>query len=44
VVVTGDVLGPETRAFLERTRVPARAKPLMLDEMRAVIRELLTRD
>ena len=41
VVVTGDILGPDTRAFIERTGVPALAKPLVFDEMRGVIRELL---
>jgi hypothetical protein len=44
VVVTGDILGPDTRAFLERTRVPALAKPLMFEEMRGLIRELLARE
>ena len=44
VVVTGDILGPDTRAFLERTGVPALAKPLMLEEMRGLIRGLLARE
>jgi CheY-like chemotaxis protein len=44
VVVTGDVVGPDTRAFLERTGVPALAKPLMFEEMRGVIREMLARE
>jgi PAS domain S-box-containing protein len=44
VVITGDILGPETREFLERTRVPVLAKPLTFDELRAVLRGLLTGD
>jgi two-component system NtrC family sensor kinase len=43
VVVTGDILGPETRAFIERSGVPALAKPLVFDDMRGVIRGLLAR-
>jgi CheY-like chemotaxis protein len=44
VVVTGDILGPDTRSFLERSGVPALAKPLLLDELRTLLRDLLTRD
>jgi CheY-like chemotaxis protein len=34
----------DTRAFLTRSGVPALAKPLVLDDMRGAIRELLARD
>ena len=43
LVVTGDVLARDTREFLVRSGVPALAKPLVLDDMRGVIRELLDR-
>jgi CheY-like chemotaxis protein len=39
VFVTGDVLGSETREFLERTHVLSLAKPFMLAEVQAVVRE-----
>jgi two-component system NtrC family sensor kinase len=41
VFVTGDVLGPETHEFLERSRVPALAKPFVLAEVRGLIRQIL---
>jgi two-component system NtrC family sensor kinase len=41
VFVTGDVLGPETHEFLERSRVPALPKPFALADVRNVIRQVL---
>jgi PAS domain S-box-containing protein len=41
VFVTGDVLGPETHEFLDRSRVPALSKPFVLAEVRTVIRQVL---
>ncbi len=43
IVVTGDVLGPDTRGFLDKSGVTAVSKPLMFDELRSVLREVLTR-
>jgi two-component system NtrC family sensor kinase len=43
VFVTGDVLNPEKRAFLERTGVPAIAKPFTVDEVRRTVREMLAK-
>jgi two-component system NtrC family sensor kinase len=40
-VLTGDTLGAETRAFLERARLPALAKPFAVAEVRAVLRQVL---
>ena len=39
--VTGDILNPEKRAFLERTAAPHLAKPFELDEVRRVVHELI---
>jgi CheY-like chemotaxis protein len=39
--VTGDVLDPEKRHFLETTRAPFLAKPFDLGDVRRTVRELL---
>ena len=39
--VSGDVLGPDKREFLERTGAPMVEKPFDLDEVRRVVRGLL---
>ena len=39
--VTGDVLQPDKRAFLQRTGVPILEKPFELDQIRRVVRQLL---
>lgn len=39
--VTGDVLQPDKRAFLQRTGVPILEKPFELDRIRRVVRQLL---
>ncbi|PYM65878.1 MAG: hypothetical protein DMD79_03950 [Candidatus Rokuibacteriota bacterium] len=41
VFLTGDVLGPETRAFLERTGAPSVSKPFAASEIRRVLRRML---
>jgi CheY-like chemotaxis protein len=41
VFLTGDVLGPETRAFLERTGAPSVSKPFAASEIRRVLRQML---
>ena len=41
VFITGDTLGPANRAFLERTGLPYLEKPLMPDEVRQIVRQVL---
>lgn len=43
VFVTGDILGRETAAFLERTRVVHLTKPFDLQQIRRVVAEILER-
>ncbi len=43
VFITGDVLSPQTRAFLERSQVPALAKPYVLADVRSVLSQILGR-
>jgi len=39
--LTGDTLSPETREFLEHTRVPTMAKPFTLEQVRQVIQQIM---
>jgi signal transduction histidine kinase len=39
--LTGDTLSAETREFLERTRVPAMAKPFTLEQVRTLIQQIV---
>jgi CheY-like chemotaxis protein len=39
--VTGDVLAPHTRNFLERNHLPHVAKPFRVEELTAKIRDVL---
>jgi CheY-like chemotaxis protein len=41
VFITGDTLGPANRAFLERTGLPHLEKPLLPDQVRQVVHEVL---
>jgi len=41
IFVTGDTLGPEAQAFLERTGVPTLAKPFVFGEVRKIIQQVL---
>jgi len=41
VFLTGDVLGPETRAFLERTGALSVSKPFAVSDIRRVLQRLL---
>jgi len=41
--VTGDVLQPGKRAFLQKTGVPTLTKPFEFDQIRRVVRQLLQR-
>ncbi len=41
IFVTGDVLNPETREFLERTSAPTVSKPFDLAEIRRVVQQAL---
>jgi PAS domain S-box-containing protein len=43
VFLTGDTLGPDTAAFLERAGVPSLGKPFVLAEVRRVVRSALAR-
>jgi PAS domain S-box-containing protein len=43
VFVTGDILGRETAAFLERTRAPHLTKPFDLKQVRRTVHEVLDR-
>ncbi|MBI4240403.1 MAG: GAF domain-containing protein [Candidatus Rokubacteria bacterium] len=41
IFLTGDTLGPETRAFLEQTGAPTLVKPFVLAEVQRVVRQAL---
>jgi two-component system NtrC family sensor kinase len=41
VLITGDVLSPETRTFLKETGVPSLTKPFDFDEIQRVLRRVL---
>lgn len=41
ILITGDVLTPETQAFLRQTRVPTVSKPFDLEAVRRVVQEVL---
>lgn len=41
VFITGDVLGAETRRFLEQTGSPSLGKPFVLDEVRRLLQRVL---
>lgn len=43
VLITGDVLSPETAKFLERTGAPNLAKPFFPDEVRRAVQHALSR-
>jgi DNA-binding response OmpR family regulator len=43
IFTTGDVIGDDTRSFLERTGRPFLLKPFSPDELRALVRENLGR-
>ncbi|MBI2555722.1 MAG: response regulator, partial [Candidatus Rokubacteria bacterium] len=40
IFVTGDVLNPETREFLERTSAPTVNKPFAMEEVRRVVQQV----
>ncbi|MGH7308303.1 MAG: hypothetical protein ACREK6_06375, partial [Candidatus Rokuibacteriota bacterium] len=42
VFMTGDLLGPATRDFLESTKAPCLAKPFDLEAIRRVVVQALT--
>ena len=44
VFLTGDVLDPEKRAFIERTGAPFLTKPFDVQEVRRVVHQVLARD
>ncbi len=41
IFLTGDALGPETRAFLERIAAPTVSKPFAWEEVRRVVQRVL---
>jgi DNA-binding response OmpR family regulator len=41
IFLTGDTLGPDIAAFLERSRGPSLNKPFALDEVRRVVQHVL---
>ncbi len=44
IFLTGDLLSSEKRAFLERTGAPFLAKPFDLEDVRRLVRQMLTRE
>jgi CheY-like chemotaxis protein len=39
--ITGDILSPDTREFLEQTDAPVLEKPFRIEDIRAIIRQFL---